>query len=322
MTTRPAKAFLSHSSEDKQVSSKLATHLMTNGVDVWYDKWEIKPGDSLRRKIDDGIEGASYFLVLLTPASLQSEWVQTELDAGMVRRIEGKCRLIPVILDVSHEQVPITLRGLRWVSLNPYDEGLRELINVCHEVDTKPALGSAPAWTKSTLTSDIALSVQARRLATLLSERSVNGDTLDPMLDAADILKELQITEKEASDAADELDELGWVKLHLDVNMGNVGFGRISPELQLFFNIDPHVKGWKSEEDAYQLAVALVNAGEEMVSLQKADELLKWGPRRINPAAHYLESNGLAKARAAMSSQPYAFEYFQITPRTRRFATR
>jgi hypothetical protein len=65
----------------------------------------------------------------------------------MVKRIEGSCRLIPIVLDVSHDQVPVTLRALEWVSLHSYDEGLRQLLNVCHNVETKPLLGPAPAWT-------------------------------------------------------------------------------------------------------------------------------------------------------------------------------
>ncbi len=68
-------AFLSHTSKDAQVAGRLAADLLKAGIEVWYAPWEIKPGDSLRRKIDAGIDAARYFMVLLTPASLRSEWV-------------------------------------------------------------------------------------------------------------------------------------------------------------------------------------------------------------------------------------------------------
>jgi len=40
--------FLSHSSADKALATKLAIDLRNNGIDVWFDKWEIAPGDSFR----------------------------------------------------------------------------------------------------------------------------------------------------------------------------------------------------------------------------------------------------------------------------------
>ena len=261
MKPKAPRVFLSYSSADKAMAEKLATDLRSHGVDVWYDKWEIQPGDSLRRKIDQGIEGADYFLVLLTPNSLQSEWVQTELDAGMVRRIEGLCKLIPIIRNLKDEQIPVTLRGLRWVKLESYEDGLRELVNVCHGVQTKPALGPRPAAAEPRLPTDLGLSVPAQRLAALLAERSEEGKPGDPQLEASTVLQELNMTEDEASLAADELKERGWVRLHVHSNMGRAGFGRISPEPQLFFHTDPHVKGWDPKKDAHALAGALVNIG-------------------------------------------------------------
>jgi hypothetical protein len=93
---RTPASFLSHSGADAAIAGRLARDLRGQGGDVWYAEWEIKLGDSLRRKIDEGIDRATHFLVLLTPASLKSEWVQTELDAGLVRKISGACQLIPI----------------------------------------------------------------------------------------------------------------------------------------------------------------------------------------------------------------------------------
>ena len=107
------KAFICHSSKDKSVVKRLATDLRKNGVEAWYDDWEIFPGDSLRCKIDQGIEDCDYVLAIVSENSFESAWVQTELDAGMVRRIQGSCRLIPVLLSISPEQLPPTLAGIK-----------------------------------------------------------------------------------------------------------------------------------------------------------------------------------------------------------------
>ena len=166
-------AFLCHSSADKAlVADRLAMDLRTNGVEVWYNKWEISPGDSLRQKIDEGKEGATHFLALITPNSVKSRWAQTELDAGMVKKIEGTCRLIPVLVGVDVADLPVTLRAVRCVRLDPYEDGLRELIGVCHNVSSKPPLGEPPAWAVEQPLAGMALSVHAQRLAALLNERS------------------------------------------------------------------------------------------------------------------------------------------------------
>jgi hypothetical protein len=55
------KVFLSHASEDKgRFVLDFARQLRENGVDVWLDQWEMKPGDSLVDKIfDEGLKDAS-----------------------------------------------------------------------------------------------------------------------------------------------------------------------------------------------------------------------------------------------------------------------
>lgn len=50
MTVNTPKAFISHSSVDKEIAEQLATDLLSKGIDAWFDKWEIIPGDSLRLK--------------------------------------------------------------------------------------------------------------------------------------------------------------------------------------------------------------------------------------------------------------------------------
>ena len=45
--------FISHASEDKdEIVKDLADALKENGFEIWYDDFELKIGDSLRKKID------------------------------------------------------------------------------------------------------------------------------------------------------------------------------------------------------------------------------------------------------------------------------
>jgi len=86
MTTSVApKAFISHSSDDKdRFVLGFATKLRERGVDAWLDRWEIKAGDSLVRKIfEEGIKNANAFLVVLSSQSIANRWVREELDSGV-----------------------------------------------------------------------------------------------------------------------------------------------------------------------------------------------------------------------------------------------
>jgi hypothetical protein len=68
---------LAHASEDHDSMAKpLALRMRANGIEVWLDEWKIRTGDSLRRKMEEGLQNCTHFLVLLTPRSLPKPWVQ------------------------------------------------------------------------------------------------------------------------------------------------------------------------------------------------------------------------------------------------------
>lgn len=57
-------AFISYSSKDKRFAKHLAKSLMEKGVNVWFDRWEMKPGESLIEKISEAIHKSSYLFAL------------------------------------------------------------------------------------------------------------------------------------------------------------------------------------------------------------------------------------------------------------------
>src|SRR5690606_12656593 len=61
--------FISHAGEDKAtVARPLAEALRDRGVEVWLDETELKIGDSLRRKIDQGLARSSFGVVIFSRA--------------------------------------------------------------------------------------------------------------------------------------------------------------------------------------------------------------------------------------------------------------
>lgn len=92
--------FIYHASEDKEeIALPLANLLTKGGLRVWLDKHEIIIGDSLRRKIDEGLLSSRFGIVILSKNFFEKEWPKKELDA-LVSREDGREK---VILPIWHK---------------------------------------------------------------------------------------------------------------------------------------------------------------------------------------------------------------------------
>jgi hypothetical protein len=93
--------FISHAAEDKdEIVRPLAQSLREMGLVVWYDEFELKIGDSLRRKIDAGLVASRFGVVVLSPAFFEKGWPNYELDGLVTREVTGGQ---PIILPVWHK---------------------------------------------------------------------------------------------------------------------------------------------------------------------------------------------------------------------------
>jgi hypothetical protein len=87
MTGSTPKVSLSFAFEDQALAGRIARTLQSNGIDTWWAEWCLGPGDSIRQRIDEGLGNCTYFVVLLTPASVAKPWVAAEMDAGLVAKL-------------------------------------------------------------------------------------------------------------------------------------------------------------------------------------------------------------------------------------------
>jgi hypothetical protein len=87
------KVFISHSSDDKRFVRTLKADLKENGINTWVDEDELNLGDSLTEKLETSIADTSHFWVVLSESSVNSIWVQKELNK--VLSILGR-KIIPV----------------------------------------------------------------------------------------------------------------------------------------------------------------------------------------------------------------------------------
>lgn len=99
--------FLSHASEDKEsIARPLYNALTATGVTVWFDDAVLKIGDSLRRKIDDGLARCSYGIVIISPNFLAKEWPQRELDGLAAIEVQsGKTKILPIWHDINRDEL-------------------------------------------------------------------------------------------------------------------------------------------------------------------------------------------------------------------------
>jgi small GTP-binding protein len=92
--------FLSHSSKDKAVVRTIAERLRADGLRVWFDDWELKPGDSISTKIEQGLEQSRVLVLCLSANAFASDWAQLESRTFRFRDPLNKYRrFIPLRLD-------------------------------------------------------------------------------------------------------------------------------------------------------------------------------------------------------------------------------
>lgn len=98
--------FISHASEDKdEIVRPLANALIAEGLTVWYDEFSLKIGDSLRRKIDQGLSKSRVGLVVLSPSFISKGWTNYELDGIMTKAVSGEQILLPIWHQITKQEV-------------------------------------------------------------------------------------------------------------------------------------------------------------------------------------------------------------------------
>lgn len=126
--------FISYSHADAGFAHQLATELVEHNAHVWIDTWELNVGDSLVDKIQKAIQDAGALLVILSKASVDSEWCKKELSAGLIRELEEK-RVI--VLPVLKEEcnIPMFLRDKKYADFRKdFEKGVDDLLSAVAKV--------------------------------------------------------------------------------------------------------------------------------------------------------------------------------------------
>jgi hypothetical protein len=96
--------FISHASEDnEEVARPLASLLTRAGLKVWLDENELKLGDSLRGKIDQGLAESRYGVVILSQAFFSKDWPQRELNGLANLESPNRKVILPIWHKIDHQ---------------------------------------------------------------------------------------------------------------------------------------------------------------------------------------------------------------------------
>src|SRR6185295_15717785 len=116
------KVFISysHSPEDDVLVDRVVSSLEKAGLNVWYDKREIFPGDNWAEIIGRGLNESDAMVVVLTARALEAECVRHDISFALAQK-SFKKRLIPVVVgDAQHlpkGRIPWILNHLKTIQL-------------------------------------------------------------------------------------------------------------------------------------------------------------------------------------------------------------
>ena len=310
----PELVYLAHAWEDKAVARPIAEYLFSQGIETWFDQWEMRTGDSLRQKMDQGLGDCTHFVVLLTKASLERPWVKAEIDAGFGKRIDRTAGFMPLRYDLSVSALPPLMRFIVAPEIDPnIPSTMRALVSDILDVSLKPSLGQKPRYVQ-TADAHPHHSRGAVAVAEVIVRTSKAAGYLDPQLDLGKIAELTGMPEGDV-----EIGTYDLVKAGLLEQSKRFGSTRVWPLGPLFVSFDERVMGWSPARDAQSLAAAMVNGGNEQWSTDELQKMMNWPDRRMNAALHAIEASKLALTRKYLGTQ-LVIGGLMITVETKRAA--
>jgi TIR domain len=127
----PNEVFLSHSNLDQPFVTSLAEVLRRHGVPVWHSRTDIVGAQQWIDEIGAAFNRCDWFLVVLSPNSVESMWVKRELSYALSdNRYENT--IVPILYQPCDPvQLSWALRIFQMVDFTPdFDEGYRNLLRV------------------------------------------------------------------------------------------------------------------------------------------------------------------------------------------------
>lgn len=116
------RVFISYAHANSDLAIEIARRLEKVGAKPVLDRFELEVGEDIGSAVTRMMEGADYFLAIVTPEFASSAWAKKELEAamGMSKRI------LPAVFDLN--SIPEVLHGIYYANFtDSQDRGYAEL---------------------------------------------------------------------------------------------------------------------------------------------------------------------------------------------------
>ena len=131
MDPHPNEVFLSYSSLDSSFAKKVAQLLRRHRITVWHSESDIVGAQQWYDAIGEALRRCDWFVVLLSPNSIRSVWVERELTFALKQQRYNK-RIVPVVFEAcNYEQFSWSLSLYQVVDFtSDFDTGCRALLRI------------------------------------------------------------------------------------------------------------------------------------------------------------------------------------------------
>ena len=100
--------FVSHAFEDKEeFVDEFVDELRKQNISVWYDSTQLKWGDSMRERIDNGLSKSHFGIVVLSPNYIREGkyWTKAELNGLFQKETVNGKTILPIWHNLTKKQV-------------------------------------------------------------------------------------------------------------------------------------------------------------------------------------------------------------------------
>jgi hypothetical protein len=128
---RSNRIFLSHSSKDLRFVERIARVLDAHKVPYWYSQRHIVGAQQWHDEIGRALQACSWFVLVLTPASVASKWVKHELLFALEQKAYRKRIIVVVLKKAKATRLSWTLTQFQWVDFTAgFDPGCKALLRI------------------------------------------------------------------------------------------------------------------------------------------------------------------------------------------------
>ncbi len=123
------RVFLSYRSRNLAFAERVARSLKRRGAYVWFDAWNVLPGDSIPQVINQGLVWATHLVILIDDTFHASNWTNMELDSFLYGYLAGPDQLPGHVKEVARPIIPVYMENAKKSSLPLAIQRLRGVLH-------------------------------------------------------------------------------------------------------------------------------------------------------------------------------------------------